>query len=165
MNSEKGKKYFGAIMMVLAICIISGCASAPKIDATEITSNAFDLKSINFYCFDRSFSINGQEYFAKLPLEEVLTTIETKYGIIINRELLKNTDSALSQIDYTQPSTWNVVSSSSSPQNIVIDLMVAAYEPNQIEANYTISYVTNSGEKKEIKNFYKLMSWKKKSGI
>ena len=153
------------LLVLSCLSLLFGCASARKIKVNELESSEFYLNSISFFSFVRGFNINGQEFFSKLPLDEAISAIEKRHGISINQELFSDTENALQQIETTDPSSWTVSSDKKPNQNIKINLMVPANNPNSLEALYYINYTTKEGELKQIESFYRINGWMEKAGI
>ncbi len=166
MKTFRIRNFFYSIALALCTVMLFSCGST-KIDTTQLDSDVFELKQIGFYSFDRYFSTNGQTFFEKLPLERCFSCIEETYGITVNRDLFTNTADAVAQINPNSPSGWTVKSNKESPQNITIDLIVPAYQPNDITVVITIEYTKITGEKIliERKELMHLYDWKKEAGL
>jgi hypothetical protein len=85
-----GSKAFIFAVSIVAFLALS-CSSGPKsVKFNELESRDFTLTRVFFMTNTDTYDINDRSLFAKLPINEVIRYIESKYEINIDRSLLNS---------------------------------------------------------------------------
>ena len=84
------KKARGIILLLVVSLLFSTCLMTPSIKFSELSSNVFTLKQIDYMTDIQEYSQDIQKVFKTLPVNDTIKQLESKYNIKIDTSLYDN---------------------------------------------------------------------------